>query len=69
MLSLMAGMIKYFQSTQSNKLPISSKDLQKEVRNGVHFFLAVKHQIGIIILMEVTRHVQSIQNSNIFAIY
>ena len=64
MLSLMAGMIKHFQSTQSNKLPISSKDLQKEVRNGVHFFLAVKHQIGIIIL-----NVQSIQNSNIFAIY
>ena len=47
-LSLLMGMIKHSQSTQSNKFSIS----QKEVRNGVYFFYVEKHQflqVGIII--------------------
>ena len=37
-LSLLMGMIKYSQSTQSNKFAISLQYLKKEIRNGVHFF-------------------------------
>ena len=37
-LSLLMGMIKHSQNTQSNKLAIPLPYLKKEVRNGVHFF-------------------------------
>ena len=60
------GMIKYSQSTQSNKFAISLQYLKKEVRNGVHFLHADKHQsfykLALSFLMEVARHVQSTQN-------
>ena len=42
--SLLMGMIKHCQSTQSNKFAISLQYLKKEVRNGVHFLHADKHQ-------------------------
>ena len=41
-LSLLMGMIKRSQSTQSNKFSISSQYLKKEVRDGVHFLHADK---------------------------
>ena len=37
-LTLLMGMIKHSQSTQSNKFAISLQYLKKEVRNGVYFF-------------------------------
>ena len=37
-LSLLMGMIKHSQSTQSNKFAISFEHLKKEVRNGSLFF-------------------------------
>ena len=43
-LSLLLGMIKHSQSTQSNKFAISLQYLKKEVRKGVHFQLANEHQ-------------------------
>ena len=59
-------MIKHFQSTQSNKFAISLQYLKKEVRNGVHFLHADKHQsfykLTLSFLMEVARYVQSTQN-------
>ena len=65
-LSLLMGMIKHSQSTQSNKFAISLQYLKKEVRNGVHFLHADKHQnfykLTLSFLMEVARHVQSTQN-------
>ena len=65
-LSLLMGMIKHSQSTQSNKFAISLQYLKKEVRNGVRFLHEDKHQIfyklALSFLMEVTRHVQSTQN-------
>ena len=65
-LSLLIGMIQYSQSTQSNKFAISLQYLKKEVRNGVHFLHADKHQnfykLALSFLMEVARHVQSTQN-------
>ena len=64
-LSLLLGMIKHSQSTQSNKFAISLQYLKK-VRKGVHFLYADEHQsfykLGLFFLMEVTRHVQSTQN-------
>ena len=43
-LSLLIGMIKYYQSTQINKFITSIQYLKKEVRNGVHFLQADKYQ-------------------------
>ena len=43
-LSLLMDMIKYSQSTQSNKFAISLQYLEKEVRNGVQFLHVHKHQ-------------------------
>ena len=43
-LSLLMGMIKHSQCTQSNKFAISLQYLKKEVRNGVHLLHADKHQ-------------------------
>ena len=64
-LSLLMGMTKHYQSTQSNKFVTSIQYLKKEVRNGVHFLQADKHQrfykLTLLFLMEVTRHVQSPQ--------
>ena len=65
-LSLLMGMIKHSQSTQSNKFAISLQYLKKEVRNGVHFLHEDKHQnlykLALSLLMEVARHVQNTQN-------
>ena len=43
-LSLLIGMIKYYQSTQINKFITSIQYLKKEVRNEVHFLQADKYQ-------------------------
>ena len=43
-LSLLMGMIKHSQITQSKKFAISLKYLKKEVRNGGHFWYADKRQ-------------------------
>ena len=43
-LSLLMGMIKHSQITQSKKFAISLKYLKKEVRNGGHFWCADKRQ-------------------------
>ena len=65
-LSLLLGMIKHSQSTQSNKFAISLQYLKKEVRKGVHFLHADEHQsfykFGLLLVIEVTRYVQSTQN-------
>ena len=37
-------MIKYSQSTQSNKFAMSLQYLKKEVANGLHFLQADKYQ-------------------------
>ena len=41
---MLIDMIKHSQSTQSNKSAISLQYLKKEVRDGVHFLHADKHQ-------------------------
>ena len=55
-LSLLLGMIKDSQSTQSNKLAISLQYLKKQVRKGVHFLHSDEHQsfykLGLLFLME-----------------
>ena len=65
-LSLLIGMIKHSQRTQSNKFVIFLQYLTKEVRNGVHFLHADKHQsfdkLALLYLMQATRHVSSTQN-------
>ena len=68
-LSLLMGMIKHFQSTQSNNFAISFQFLKKEVRDEVHFLHADKHQslykLALSFLMEVARHVRSNQNRDL----
>ena len=58
-LSLLLGMIKHSQSTQSNKFAISLQYLKKEVRKEVHFLYADEHQsfykLRLLFLMEVTK--------------
>ena len=53
MLSLLVGMIKCSQSTQSNQFVISLQYLKEEVRNGVQFFACREsskfQQVGIIL--------------------
>ena len=65
-LILMMWMIKHSQSTQKNKLLVSLQYLKKEVRNGVHFLHAGKHQsfykLVLLLLIEAARHVQITQN-------
>ena len=60
-LSLLMGMIKHSQSTQSNKFAISLQYLKKEVRDEVHFLHADKQQsfykVALSFLMKVARHV------------
>ena len=59
-------MVEHSQSTWNNKFAIPSQYLKKEVRDGVHFLHANKHQsfykLALSFLMEVARHVQSTQN-------
>ena len=43
-LSLLLVMIKHSQYIQSNKYPISLRYLKTEVKNGVYFLHANKHQ-------------------------
>ena len=63
------GIIKHSQTTQRKKFAISLQYLKKEVRNGVYFLHADKHQsiykLALLFLMEVARHVQSTQNRNL----
>ena len=58
---LLMGMIKLSQSTQSNKFAISLQHPKKEVRNGVYFLHADKHQsfykLALSFVMEMARHV------------
>ena len=58
-------MVKHSQSTRNNKFAIPSQYFKKEVRDGVPFLHANKHQtfykLAISFLMEVARHVQSTQ--------
>ena len=65
-LSLLMGMIKCFQITQSNKFAISLLYLKKEDRNGDNFWHADKRQSFykpvLSFLMEVARHVQNTKN-------
>ena len=68
-LSLLMGMIKHSQSTQSNKCAISLQYPKKGFRNEVHFLHADKHQsfckLALSFLMEMVRHVQSTQNTRL----
>ena len=63
---LKMGKMKHYPITQSNKFAISLQYLQKEVRNGGHFWHADKRQsfckLVLSFLMEMTRHVQNTQN-------
>ena len=60
-LILLMGMIQDFQSTQSNKFAMSLQYLKKEVRTGVHFFHADKHQS----FYKLARRVQNTHNSKL----
>ena len=42
-LSLLMGMMKHSQSTQSNRIKVFLQHLEKENRDGVHFMNADKH--------------------------
>ena len=65
-LSLLKGMIKHSQITQSNKFAISSQYLKKEVRNRGHLWHADKlqrfYKLVLSFFMDAARHVQSTQN-------
>ena len=67
-LSLLMGMIKYCQSTQSNEFALSLQYLRKEVRDSVNFLVADKYQrfykLTLSFLMEAARHIQGAQNKN-----
>ena len=69
MLSLLMGMIKHSQSTQSNKFSISLQYLKKKIRNRVHFLHEDKHQsfykLALLFLMEVARYVESTQSKKL----
>ena len=64
-LSLLLGMIKHSQNTQSNKFAISLQYIKK-VRKVVHFLHADEnrslYKLGLLCLMKVARYVQSNQN-------
>ena len=66
MLSLLIGIIKHSQITQSNNFAISFQYLEKEIMDGVYFLHADKHlsfyKLTLSFLMEVTRHIQITQN-------
>ena len=50
-LSLLIGIVKHSQSTQSNKFAISLQYIEKEVRKGVHFFASRKTSKFLLILL------------------
>ena len=58
---IIGWMNNHSQSTQSNKFAISLQYLKKEIRDGVHFLHADKHQsfhkLALLLLMEMNRHV------------
>ena len=58
-LSLLMGMTRHSQSTQSSKFVMSLQYLKKEVRDVVHQSF---YKLALLFLMEVARHVQSMQN-------
>ena len=68
-LSLLMGMIKHSQITQSNKFAITLQYLKKEGMDGFQFLYADKHQsfykLALSFSTEVTRHVQSTQNRSL----
>ena len=68
-LTLLIGLIKHSQITQSNKFAITLQYLEKEVMDGVHFLNVDKHlsfcNLALSFLMEVTRHLQSTQNKKL----
>ena len=60
---ILREMVEHSQSSRNSKFAISLQYLKKEVRNGVHFLHADKHQsfyeLALLFLMEVARDVQS----------
>ena len=66
MLSLLMGMIKHSQITQSSKFTISLQYVKKEVTNGGDFWHPDKRQsfykLVLCILKEVARYFQNTQN-------
>ena len=60
-LTLLMGIIKHSQSTQSNKFAISLQNRKNKVRDGVYFLHADKHQgfsnLSLSLLTEVARRV------------
>ena len=68
-LSLLMGMTKHSQITQSNKFAITLQYIKKEGMDGVHFLYADKHKnfykLALSFSTEVTRHVQSTQNRSL----
>ena len=72
MSSLLMGVIKHSQSTQSNKFAISLQYLKKEVRNGGHFLHEDKHQVAISVFNGSNQKCPKYTKyevGNIFAIY
>ena len=65
-LSLLMGVVKHSESTQSNKFAISLQHFKREVRDRTYFLHADKHQgfyeLTLKFLMEVVMHAQSAQN-------
>ena len=59
-------MVKHFQSSQNSKFALFWQYLKKEVRDGVQFLHADKHQIfyqlTLSFFMEVARHIENTQN-------
>ena len=77
-LSLLLGTIKHSQYTQSIKFPISLQYPQKELRNGVYFLQADKHQgvykLGLLYFFfdgsgQICPKCQEEDVGNIFSIY
>ena len=72
---ILMGMARYSQSSQNDTLAMSLQYLKKEVRNGVHFLHADKHQsfykLALSFLIKVVRHVQGTQKRKlvIFLLY
>ena len=68
-LSLLMGMIKHSEITQSNKFAISLQYLKKEARDGFHVLHPDKDQSfykwALSFLMEMARHDQSTQNKKL----
>ena len=65
-LSLLMGVVKHSESTESSKFAISLQCFKREVRDGTYFLHADKHQgfyeLTLKFLMEAVMHAQSAQN-------